>query len=468
MEQNFRNRRIEYDTMGEVSVPSDKYWGAQTERSRLNFSIGDEKMPLEVIHALAIIKKAAAHTNNELNTLSEQKRDLIMQAADEIISGLLDDHFLLSVWQTGSGTHTNMNVNEVIANRAIELSGGLMGSKNPVHPNDDVNQAQSSNDVFPSAMHIAAVLEAQKKLLPAIEDLIKTLKTQSETWSPIIKTGRTHLMDATPLSLGQQFSGYTSMMQSSMKRLTYAIEELYPLAIGGTAVGTGINAHPEFASRCVQKIAEYTEVPFLPADNKFEALSSHNALLTVSGALKTLATDLNKIANDIRLMASGPRTGLSELNLPANEPGSSIMPGKVNPTQIEALTMVCAQVIGNDVTVTFAASSGQFELNAYKPVIIYNLLQSIRLLSDSVNRFNEKALRGIVPNEEKIKEYLENTLATVTALNPVIGYENAAKAAKLAYEKHITLKEAVLKLKLMDADEFDKNMQPRKMIHPSE
>lgn len=467
MQEN-KNSRIEYDTMGKIKVEEDKYWGAQTERSRQNFPIGEEKMPIQIIHALAVIKKAAAKTNHELGLLSKEKCTLISKAADETILGKWNDHFPLPVWQTGSGTHTNMNINEVISNRAIEIFGGQIGSKDPIHPNDDVNKAQSSNDVFPTAMHIAASWEIHDKLLPAMKKLIDTLSHQSEKWSDLIKTGRTHMMDATPLSLGQEFSGYLSMMKNSLHRIESSSKEIYKLAIGGTAVGTGINAHPEFGERCAKKIAEFTELPFVSAGNKFEALASHNALLNFSGVLKTLAADLNKIANDIRMMTSGPRTGLSELILPANEPGSSIMPGKVNPTQIEALTMVCAQVIGNDTTITFAATSGQFELNAYKPVIIYNLLQSIRLLSDAIHSFTDRALSNIRPNPKKIKDYLEHTLVTVTALNPIIGYENAAKTVKLAFEKNISLKKAILELDLMKEQDFDKIMQPEKMIYPKE
>ncbi len=459
--------RIETDSMGEIQVPADKYYGAQTARSLQNFKIGGERFQPEFIRAFGILKKAAAVTNKELEILSPEKADLIVKAADEVIAGKLNDHFPLVVWQTGSGTQTNMNVNEVISNRAIELAGGQMGSKNPIHPNDDVNKAQSSNDTFPTAMHIAAVEEIYNRLIPAVIGLRDALRKKSEEFQDIIKIGRTHLMDATPLTLGQEFSGYVQQLNNGLERIEKAVPHLYELALGGTAVGTGLNTHPQFAVKSARKIAELTGKPFVSARNKFEALAGHDALVELSGVLKTLAVSLMKIANDIRWMGSGPRSGIGEIHLPENEPGSSIMPGKVNPTQSEAMTMVCVQVFGNDTTITFAGASGNFELNVFKPVIIYNILQSIRLLSDACVSFKENCVAGITANELNIQKHLNNSLMLVTALNPYIGYDNAAKVAKKAFKENITLKEAVVALGLMTAEKFEQVVDPGKMIGPS-
>ena len=453
--------------MGEVKVPQSAYYGAQTARSLQNFNIGTEKIPDEVIVAFGIIKKAAAIVNQQLGLLSEDKSSLIVQAAEEVIEGKLEDHFPLKVWQTGSGTHTNMNLNEVIANRAIELAGGTLGSKTPVHPNDDVNKSQSSNDTFPTAMHIASAMAITNKLLPAVESLAILLQKKSREFADIIKIGRTHLMDAVPLTLGQEFSGYAAQIERGRERIAQCLPRLYELALGGTAVGTGLNSHPEFAERVAKKIADLTGLPFVSAPNKFEALAAHDTLVETSGALKTLAAALNKIANDIRWLASGPRCGIGELNLPANEPGSSIMPGKVNPTQCEALTMIAAQVIGNDAAITVAGASGNFELNVYKPVIIYNLLQSIRLLSDGCRGFSEKCVASIKANEQIIAEYVQNSLMLVTALNPHIGYDKAARIAKHAYEQGTTLKEAAVSLCFLTDEEFDRIVVPKDMIGPS-
>jgi len=458
--------RIERDTMGEVKVPESAYYGAQTARSLQNFAIGIEKIPHEVICAFAILKKAAAMVNGELGLLTKEKVSLITQAADEVIAGKLDEHFPLSVWQTGSGTQTNMNLNEVIANRAIELAGGELGSKTPVHPNDDVNKSQSSNDTFPTAMHIAAVTAITQKLHPAVEALAGLFETKSEQFAHIVKIGRTHLMDAVPLTLGQEFSGYAEQLRRGHARISQCLPRLYELAIGGTAVGTGLNTHPEFAERAARKIAELTGLPFVSAANKFEAMAAHDTMIETSGALKTLAASLMKIANDIRWMASGPRSGIGELALPANEPGSSIMPGKVNPTQCEAITMIAAQVMGNDTTIGVAGASGNFELNVYKPVIIYNLLQSIRLLADGCRSFGENCVAGIEANEQVIKSHLEKSLMLVTALNPHIGYDKAAQIAKYAHEHNTTLKEAAVSLKILGAEEFDRLVVPEKMTHP--
>jgi fumarate hydratase, class II len=455
--------RIEKDTLGEVSVPKDAYYGAVTMRSLRNFEIGTEKIPDELIVAFALLKKAAAIVNQELGLLPRDKANLIIRAAEEIIAGKLADQFPLSVWQTGSGTHTNMNLNEVIANRAIEMAGSQLGSKTPIHPNDDVNKSQSSNDTFPTAMHIAAVTAIKSNLLPALESLANLLRKKSEDFSNIVKIGRTHLMDATPLTLGQEFSGYVTQIEHGKERIERCLPNLYELAIGGTAVGTGLNTHPEYAVRVAKKIAELTQLPFVTAENKFEALAAHDAMVETSGALKTLAVSLNKIANDIRWLASGPRCGIGELTLPANEPGSSIMPGKVNPTQCEALTMIAAQVIGNDVTIAFAGAAGNFELNVYKPVIIYNLLQSIRLLGDVCRSFGEKCVAGITANEAVIAKHLQNSLMLVTALNQHIGYEKAAAIAKEAYSKNTTLKEAAVSLGILSAQEFDRIVVPEKM-----
>lgn len=458
--------RIETDSMGEIKVPSDKYYGAQTARSLMNFKIGGERFPRELIRALGVLKKAAALTNAELKMISEEKVELIVKAADEVIEGKLDDHFPLVVWQTGSGTQTNMNSNEVISNRAIEIAGGEMGSKKPVHPNDDVNKAQSSNDTFPTAMHIAAVEETYRRLIPMVTKLRDALAEKSEAFKDIIKIGRTHLMDATPLTLGQEFSGYVQQLTNGLARIDVALPRLSELALGGTAVGTGLNTHKDFAVISAKKISEITGQKFTTAPNKFEALAAHDAIVEFSGVLKTIAVSLHKIANDIRWMGSGPRSGLGELALPANEPGSSIMPGKVNPTQAEAITMVCAQVMGNDATIGFAGASGNFELNVYKPVMIYNLLQSIRLISDSCESFTDNMVLGIKPNMDKIDELLRQSLMLVTALNPHIGYDNAAKVAKKAFNDNTTLKEAVVALGLLTAEEFDAKVKLEEMIGP--
>lgn len=460
------NYRIETDSMGEIKVPSDKYYGAQTARSLRNFKIGGEKFPREIIRALGILKKAAALTNNGLGILPVEKTNLIVRASNEVIDGTLDEHFPLVVWQTGSGTQTNMNANEVISNRAIELAGGEMGSKKPIHPNDDVNKAQSSNDTFPTAMHIATVEEIHGRLIPMITKLRDALAEKSEEFKDLIKIGRTHLMDATPLTLGQEFSGYTQQLTNGLERIQGCLPRLYELALGGTAVGTGLNTHPEFAVKAAEKIAELTGKPFISARNKFEALAAHDALVETSGVLKTLAASLMKIANDIRWLGSGPRSGIGELLLPENEPGSSIMPGKVNPTQCEAMTMVCTQVFGNDTTVNFAGASGNFELNVFKPVIIFNVLQSIRLISDACESFTDHCAAGIEANKINIKKHLENSLMLVTALNPIIGYDNAAKVAKKAHKENKTLREAAIELNLLTAEKFDEVVRPEKMTGP--
>lgn len=458
--------RIEKDTMGEIQVPVDKYYGAQTARSLMNFKIGGDRFPRELIRALGILKKAAALTNKELGTLPSDKADLIVKAADEVIEGKLDEHFPLVVWQTGSGTQTNMNANEVISNRAIELAGGEMGSKKPIHPNDDVNKAQSSNDTFPTAMHIAAVEEIHRRLIPMVTKLRDALAAKEKEFKDIIKIGRTHLMDAVPLTLGQEFSGYVQMLSNGLDRINASLPRLYELALGGTAVGTGLNTHPQFAVKSAEHIAKITGKKFVTAPNKFEALAAHDALVEFSGVLKTLAASLMKIANDIRLLGSGPRCGLGELNLPENEPGSSIMPGKVNPTQSEALTMVCAQVFGNDVAVNFGGATGHFELNVFKPVIIFNVLNSIRLISDACESFTDHCVVGIEANIINIKKHLENSLMLVTALNPHIGYDNAAKVAKKAHKENTTLKQAAIELGLLTSEKFDEVVRPEKMVGP--
>jgi fumarate hydratase, class II len=460
------NTRTESDSMGTIAVPTDRYWGAQTARSLHYFAIGHDRMPAELIRAFGTLKKAAAIVNQDLGKLSQDVAQWLIPAADEVIAGQLDEHFPLSVWQTGSGTQTNMNANEVIANRAIELSGGVMGSKQPVHPNDHVNLSQSSNDTFPTAMHIAAVETIVEQLLPALRHLRDALDAKGQEFQTIIKIGRTHLMDAVPLSLGQEFSGYVAQLDASLRRIEAVLPELYELALGGTAVGTGLNTHPEFADRAAAKIAELTGYPFVSAPNKFAALAGHDAIVATSGTLKTLATALMKIANDLRWMGSGPRCGLGELVLPANEPGSSIMPGKVNPTQCEAMTMVCVQVMGNDSAIGIAGSQGNFELNVFKPVMIHNLLHSIRLLSDACRSFTDHMVVGIAPNREQIQTYLENSLMLVTALNPHIGYDNAAKVAYKAYKSNTTLKAACLELGLLTAAEFDQYVQPAAMLNP--
>lgn len=456
--------RIETDSMGDVQVPDDRYYGAQTARSLMNFKIGGDRFPREMIRALGVLKRAAAETNLALGTLPKDKADLIVKAANEVIEGKLDDHFPLVVWQTGSGTQTNMNANEVISNRAIELAGGVMGSKKPVHPNDDVNKAQSSNDTFPTAMHISAVEQVVHHLIPKVKKLRDTFDKKSGQFMPVIKIGRTHLMDAVPLTLGQEFSGYVQQLDNGIKRLEFALEGLYELALGGTAVGTGLNTHPEFAKKAAEKIAAITGLPFRSAPNKFEALAAHDAVVFASGATKTLAASLMKIANDIRWLASGPRCGIGEIRIPDNEPGSSIMPGKVNPTQCEAMTMVCAQVMGNDAAINLAGASGNFELNVFKPVLIFNLLNSVRLLGDACDSFDDHCAIGIEANTEVINKHVNNSLMLVTALNPHIGYDNAAKVAKKAFKDHSTLKEAAVELGLLTAEKFDEIVRPEKMV----
>jgi len=458
--------RTETDSMGAVQVNSDRYWGAQTQRSLKFFAIAEDTMPGELISAFGILKKAAALTNQDLGKLSPDIARWIVQASEEVSDGQLMEHFPLRVWQTGSGTQTNMNVNEVIANRAIELAGGVMGSKTPVHPNDHVNMSQSSNDTFPTAMHIAAVLSIKNSLIPSLSALKTALAAKAASFQEIVKIGRTHLMDAVPLTLGQEFSGYVAQLDHDLQRINYTLPHLYELALGGTAVGTGLNTHPQFAQRVAQEIAELTGEPFVSAPNKFAALASHDAIVMGSGALKTLAVSLMKIANDIRWLGSGPRCGLGELILPANEPGSSIMPGKVNPTQCEAMTMVCVQVLGNDSTIAIAGSQGNFELNVFKPVMIFNLLHSIRLLADACQSFREHLVLGITANVSQIDHFLHNSLMLVTALNPHIGYDNAAKAAKKAYDEGKTLKEACLELDLLSESEFAAWVQPATMTKP--
>lgn len=458
--------RSEKDTMGAVNVPIDAYWGAQTERSRNNFKIGGETLPQPLIEAMALVKKAAAITNAKLERISDDKRDLIVQAADEIINGALRDQFPLVVWQTGSGTQSNMNMNEVIANRANELVGQGKGSYQPIHPNDDVNHAQSTNDSFPTAIRVAAARQIVYLLIPAVQKLRDTLASKSEQFAGIVKIGRTHLQDATPLTLGQEFSGYVSQLDHALIRLDAALQGLYELPLGGTAVGTGLNAHPDYAEQVAQTLAALTDVPFVTAPNKFEALAARDAEVFASGALKTLAASLNKIANDVRWLASGPRCGIGELKIPENEPGSSIMPGKVNPTQSEAMTMVVAQVMGNDVTINMAGASGNFELNVFMPVIGYNLLQSIRLLADTCDSFNDHCAVGIEPMTEKIDYFLHNSLMLVTALNRHVGYENAAKIAKTAYKENKTLKQVAVELGLLTDAQFDEWVKPEAMTSP--
>ncbi|BFL70964.1 fumarate hydratase, class II [Moraxella osloensis] len=458
--------RSEKDTMGAVNVPIDAYWGAQTERSRNNFKIGGETLPQPLIEAMALVKKAAAITNAKLGRISDDKRDLIVQAADEIINGALRDQFPLVVWQTGSGTQSNMNMNEVIANRANELAGQGKGRYQPIHPNDDVNHAQSTNDSFPTAIRVAAARQIVYLLIPAVQKLRDTLASKSEQFAGIVKIGRTHLQDATPLTLGQEFSGYVSQLDHALIRLDAALQGLYELPLGGTAVGTGLNAHPDYAEQVAQTLAALTGVPFVTAPNKFEALAARDAEVFASGALKTLAASLNKIANDVRWLASGPRCGIGELKIPENEPGSSIMPGKVNPTQSEAMTMVVAQVMGNDVTINMAGASGNFELNVFMPVIGYNLLQSIRLLADTCDSFNDHCAVGIEPVTEKIDYFLHNSLMLVTALNRHVGYENAAKIAKTAYKENKTLKQVAVELGLLTDAQFDEWVKPEAMTSP--
>ena len=458
--------RTETDSMGEIEVPTHCYYGAQTARSLIHFDIGAETMPRELIRGMGILKKASALVNAELGLLPESIKDLIAKAADEVIDGKLDDHFPLRVWQTGSGTQSNMNSNEVIANRGIELAGGVIGSKDPVHPNDHVNMGQSSNDTFPTAMHIAAVESINEALIPSLIALTKSFSNKSTEFKDIIKIGRTHLMDATPLTLGQEFSGYTTQLEYALDRINGCMPRMYQIALGGTAVGTGLNSHSDFPEKVAKQIADITDLPFVTAPNKFESLGAHDAIVEASGVLKTIACSLMKIANDIRWLGSGPRCGIGEIILPANEPGSSIMPGKVNPTQSEAMTMVAAQVIGNDTAINVGGSSGNFELNVFKPVMIYNLLQSIRLLADSCRSFNNHCVVGIEPNKTQIEKHLNGSLMLVTALNPHIGYDNAAKVAKKAYQENMTLKESAVALGLLTNEEFDEKVRPEKMTGP--
>jgi fumarate hydratase, class II len=458
--------RSETDSFGPIDVAADRYWGAQTERSRRNFRIGQDRMPMPIIHALAMVKLAAAETNRELGLIDQRRAGAIIRAAREIIDGKLDDHFPLVVWQTGSGTQTNMNLNEVIANRANELLGGKLGAKQPVHPNDHVNMSQSSNDSFPTAMHIAAATRILADLVPALETLHRALRAKEKAFAKIVKIGRTHTQDATPLTLGQEFSGYAAQVESGIARLRLAVKDLYPLAQGGTAVGTGLNSKPKFARAFARHVAGLTKLPFTSAANKFEALASNDAYVFAHGAVNSVATGLFKIANDIRLLGSGPRSGLGELILPENEPGSSIMPGKVNPTQCEAMTMVCCQVFGNHTAITVGGSQGHFELNVYKPLLAYCMMHSLQLLADVARSFTEHCVEGIRANEKRIQELMERSLMLVTALAPKIGYDNAAKVAKSAHANGTTLKEEAVRLGLVSAAEFDRLVQPSKMTHP--
>ncbi|HVA24609.1 MAG TPA: class II fumarate hydratase [Chloroflexota bacterium] len=458
--------RTETDSMGPIEVENDRYWGAQTQRSLIHFDIGFDVMPREIIRALGILKKACAQANAELGKLPRDREQLIVQAADEVIAGKLDEHFPLRIWQTGSGTQSNMNANEVISNRAIELAGGELGSKKPIHPNDDVNMSQSSNDTFPTAMYIAAAEQVQHKLIPAVEQLRDALAVKSKEFEDVVKIGRTHLMDAVPLTLGQEFSGYVAMLDDDVKRLERQTPQLLELAIGGTAVGTGLNSPAEFGDRAAGHIALLTGLEFKSAPNKFAALASHDALVLASGVLKTLACSLMKIANDVRWLGSGPRAGLAELSLPENEPGSSIMPGKVNPTQSEAMTMVCVQVMGNDAAIGFAGSQGNFELNVFKPVMIHNYLHSVRLLADACRSFREHCVEGIVANRERCQQYVNGSLMLVTALSPKIGYDKAAQVAKKAHHEGTTLREAALSLAYVTAEDYDAVVRPELMLGP--
>ncbi|NUF08623.1 class II fumarate hydratase [Snodgrassella sp. ESL0324] len=460
------NTRIEHDSMGEIAVSENVYWGAQTQRSLQNFDIGGETLPPAMIQAMALVKKAAALTNQQLERISGECAGLIVQAAERVLAGELADQFPLVVWQTGSGTQSNMNMNEVLANVANEIAGQPRGSYKPVHPNDHVNHAQSTNDSFPTAIHVATAIQINKHLIPAVQALRDTLASKAEAFKDIVKIGRTHLQDATPLTLGQEFSGYVSQLDHGLERLQQALHWLYELPLGGTAVGTGLNSHPQYAEKSAAKLAELTGLPFVSAPNKFEALAGRDAVVFASGSLKTLAVSLNKIANDIRWLASGPRCGIGEITIPANEPGSSIMPGKVNPTQCEAMTMVAAQVIGNDTTITVAGASGNFELNVFMPVLVFNILQSVRLLADACNSFNLRCAQGIEPVKEKIDANLHHSLMLVTALNRHIGYEKAAKIAKTAYAQNTSLKQAAIELGFLTAEEFDKWVIPEDMIAP--
>ncbi|KJC52932.1 fumarate hydratase [Bradyrhizobium sp. LTSP885] len=458
--------RSETDSFGPIDVPTDRYWGAQTERSRQNFKIGHDRMPIAIVHALGIVKLAAAETNRDLGLLDARRTGAIVRAAKEVIDGKLDDHFPLVVWQTGSGTQTNMNLNEVIAHRANQTLGGELGAKKPIHPNDHVNMSQSSNDSFPTAMHIAAATRIIADLIPALTELHRELRKKEKAFARIVKIGRTHTQDATPLTLGQEFSGYAAQVGSGIARLRVAVKDLFPLAQGGTAVGTGLNSKPRFAKTFARHVAKITRLPFTSAENKFEALASNDAYVLVHGVINSVATGLFKIANDIRFLGSGPRSGLGELILPENEPGSSIMPGKVNPTQCEAVTMVCCQVFGNETAITIAGSQGHFELNVYKPVLAYCMMNSIQLLADVVRSFTEHCVVGIRADEKRISELMQRSLMLVTALAPKIGYDNAAKVAKAAHARGTTLKEEALRLGFVSADEFDRLVQPDKMTHP--
>ena len=455
--------RIEKDSIGEIEVPANKYWGAQTQRSLIHFSIGDNLMPIEMIHSLGIIKKAAAQANKEIGLLDGTKADLIIKAADEIILGKLNDHFPLHVWMTGSGTQSNMNINEVISNRAIEMAGGVMGSKKPIHPNDDVNKSQSSNDSFPTAMCITTALMLNNVLLPKLNKIYKALSLKAKKWNHIVKIGRTHMQDAVPLTLGQEFSGYAALIEDNIKRIKWVLKDVYKLALGGTAVGTGINTTRDFSKKAAENIAKLTNLPFISAPNKFAVQGSHDALVMASGALKTLACSLFKIANDIRILSCGPRAGFNELSIPYNEPGSSIMPGKVNPTQCEAMAMVAAQVMGYDVSVCIAGASGYLEMNVYKPMMIYNIVQSIKMMADSCNNFTDFLLEGTKPNLKRIKKYVGESLMLVTALSPKIGYDKASQLAHFAFENDITLAEANKKLKIMPEEQFNEEMSPKKI-----
>jgi len=459
-------RRTETDSMGAIDVPADRYWGAQTARSLHHFPIGDDRMPKPLIRAIGILKEASAQVNADLGKMTPETSELIVAAAREVAAGKLDDHFPLSVWQTGSGTQSNMNANEVISNRAIEMAGGVMGSKDPVHPNDDVNMSQSSNDTFPTAMHIAAVEEITHRLLPTIRHLRDSLQVKTDAYASITKIGRTHLMDAVPLTLGQEFSGYVAQLDADLRRIESTLDDLYELAAGGTAVGTGLNTHPEFGIRVASTIAELTGLPFVTAPNKFAALAAHDALVATSGVLRTLAASLIKIADDMRWLGSGPRSGLGELNLPENEPGSSIMPGKVNPTQSEAMIMVCIQVYGNDAAVAMAGARGNLELNVCKPVIIHNVLHSVELLTEASAAFTRFCVEGLEPNEARIRQHLENSLMLVTALNPLIGYDKAAEVAKKAHKEGTTLRESTVALGYLTGEQFDEAVRPESMTHP--
>jgi fumarate hydratase class II len=466
MKKNARDTRTETDSFGPIQVPADKYWGAQTQRSLLNFKIGDERMPKPLIRALGIVKYCAALSNIARDNIDPKIGNAIADAALEVIDGKMDDNFPLVVWQTGSGTQSNMNANEVISNLAVERLGGVIGSKTPVHPNDHCNRSQSSNDAFPTAMHIATVEQLHHVLIPSLQHLQHALSDKSAAWSQIIKIGRTHLQDATPLTLGQEFSGYAAQVQLGIERINDSLKRLYPLAQGGTAVGTGLNSKPGFGDKFAEEVTKFTGLPFVSAANKFEALAAHDAMVEISGVLNTIAVSLTKIANDIRLLSSGPRCGIGELSLPENEPGSSIMPGKVNPTQCEAMTMVCAQVMGNHTTVTFAGAQGHLELNVFKPVIIYNVLQSIRLISDATTSFTDHCVVGIEPNVDRIAELLESSLMLVTALAPRIGYDNAAKIAKLAFKNRSTLREEAVSGGFVTEQEFDSLVRPEAMVFP--